>query len=63
MSAQESKSIEPRKDEIITEINERIEKNAPMRSSTEVVDSFEDRQEFAIDKGSTETMYQCIHDH
>jgi hypothetical protein len=33
-----------------------------MRSSTEVADSFEDRQEFTIDKGSTETMCQCIID-
>ncbi len=36
-----------------------MKKNAHMRSG---VDSFEDRQEFNIDQGSTETMYQCIID-
>jgi hypothetical protein len=37
-------------------------KNAPMRSSTEDVDGFEDRQEIIIDKGSTKTLYQSPFD-
>ncbi len=41
LDGQQSKLIEPRKGERITAIDERIEKNATMRSSTEGVDSFE----------------------
>jgi hypothetical protein len=47
--------LEKEKKMQITEKN-----NAPMGASTENADSFEDRQEYTIDKGSTETMYPCI---
>ena len=34
-----------------------MEKNAPMRSSTEGADRFEDKRKFIIEEAATETMY------